>query len=108
MPTNDSDASPAELVRELRGNQSHDRFAATLGTSRQTVIRWEQGAIPERYADALAALSGGRYSAEQFNPRNRGYVSQRAALARLEDLEQRHARLEERVAGIEKRLRRSR
>jgi len=37
---------------------SHDKLAARLGTTRQTVISWENGVEPKRYADALAKFSG--------------------------------------------------
>lgn len=41
-----------------RGKMSHDRLAKELGTTRQTVIGWEGGVEPRRFADALAEFSG--------------------------------------------------
>lgn len=41
-----------------RGKLSHDALAAVLGTTRQTVIGWEKGREPKKYADALADFSG--------------------------------------------------
>lgn len=41
------------LAREAAG--SHDKLAAMLGTTRQTVINWEQGVFPARYQDKLIA-----------------------------------------------------
>lgn len=41
-----------------KGKLSHDRFAAILGTTRQTVIGWENGVEPIRYAEKLAEFSG--------------------------------------------------
>lgn len=41
-----------------RGRLSHDKFAAILDTSRQTVISWEKGTEPKDYADKLAKFSG--------------------------------------------------
>lgn len=42
-----------------RGAISHDKLAAELGTTRQTVIGWEGGREPNRYyADRLAEFSG--------------------------------------------------
>ena len=46
-------------VRKLREEYgSHDKLATALGTKRQTVINWEHGVEPKRYADKLAALTG--------------------------------------------------
>ena len=45
-----------EWLRKKIG--SHDKMAAKLKTSRQTVIGWEHGAEPKRYADKLAEISG--------------------------------------------------
>lgn len=45
-----------EIIRLRKEAGSHDKFAALLGTSRVTVIRWEQGAYPSaRYRKLLAA-----------------------------------------------------
>ena len=100
--------TPAELVRELRGDLSHDRFAEALGTTRQTVIRWEKGTIPETYAQALSEYSSGRYSPEDFNPRL-ALAGGRPTLAdRLIELENSVCELEERVRTLERDRRRSR
>lgn len=49
----------AALIVRIRGDLSHDRFAAELGTSRQTVINWEKGTAPTAtYRRKLAAYSG--------------------------------------------------
>jgi transcriptional regulator with XRE-family HTH domain len=100
--------TPAELVRELRGNWSHDKFAAALGTSRQTVIRWERGMIPRAYAQALSEYSGGRYRLEDFNPGLTGGTTRYVAAERLDALERRHADLEQRVEKLEKQMNRRR
>lgn len=53
-----------ERVKWLRspegpqGKLSLDRLAAALGTSRQTIIGWEGGVEPRRYAEKLAEFSG--------------------------------------------------
>jgi DNA-binding XRE family transcriptional regulator len=100
------DRQPAELVRELRGSLSHDRFAAILGTSRQTVIRWEKGTIPRDYAEALSEYSGGRYTPEQFNPRLTEDWRPAATLARLENLERQYEELAQRLRKLERPRRR--
>lgn len=41
-----------------RGKLSHDKLAAALGTSRQTVIGWEHGVEPKKLAHRLAEFSG--------------------------------------------------
>lgn len=41
-----------------QGKLSHDRLAKALGTTRQTVIGWENGVEPRRFADAIAEFSG--------------------------------------------------
>lgn len=71
--------TPAELVRELRGDLSHDKFAALLVTDRGTVtgrgtvIRWEQGGgISQPYRLQLAVLSDGQYRPEDFGDRKDG------------------------------------
>lgn len=92
--------SPASLVRELRGRLSHDKFAAALGTSRQTVIRWEKGTIPELYAQALADYSQGRYSPEDFDPQLRDLPTPTAS-ERLSELERKYAALDERLRRLE-------
>lgn len=52
-----------EWLRKREG--SHDKLAAKLGTTRQTVIGWEKGAQPNRdYRAKLAAVSG--FPAETF------------------------------------------
>lgn len=60
--------APAERVRKLRMRYgSHDKLAIALGTSRQTVIRWEKGGgISEKFAVRLAELDGGEPDA--FRP----------------------------------------
>lgn len=40
------------------GKVSHDRLAAALETSRQTVISWEHGTEPRRLVDRLVELTG--------------------------------------------------
>ncbi len=46
-----------EALRRQAG--SHDKLAAILNTSRQTVIGWEKGVQPnERHRESLAAFSG--------------------------------------------------
>lgn len=35
---------------------SHDRLATKLGTSRQTIIRWERGSFPRAYVEQLREL----------------------------------------------------
>lgn len=51
--------TPADRVRALRAKAgSHDKLAAALGTSRQTVVRWEKGAAPSLpYRVRLARLA---------------------------------------------------
>lgn len=52
-----------EWLRKKTG--SHDKLAALLGTTRQTVIGWEKGAQPgARYRAKLATVSG--FPAETF------------------------------------------
>ncbi len=65
----ESGPSPAELVRQLRIRYgSHDKLADAVGTSRQTVIRWEKGLGPGAdYAARLADLDG-EHTAEEFMP----------------------------------------
>lgn len=80
-----------------RGKMSHDRFAAMLGTNRQTVIAWEKGQQPGRdYAEKLAAFSG--FPAEAFRRRSAeaaASASSRDLLRRLRELEEREARHEQ-------------
>ena len=52
-----------EWLRKKTG--SHDKLAARLGTTRQTVIGWEKGAQPNKhYRGKLAGVSG--YPTEAF------------------------------------------
>jgi DNA-binding XRE family transcriptional regulator len=94
--------TPAELVRELRGTLSHDKFAAALGTSRQTVIRWEKGMIPRAYAQALADYSGGKYKPQNFNPDLRSAARRFLVAERIDALERRQQELEERMKRLER------
>ena len=41
----------AERIRQLRGNQSRNRFAATFGKSPRTIERWEKGQTEPSEAD---------------------------------------------------------
>lgn len=93
--------TPAELVRELRGTMSHDRFAAKLGTSRQTVIRWENGTVPVNYAEKLSAESGGKYAPERFNPRLAGRPARYVEASKVEELARGFADLERRIEALE-------
>lgn len=47
-------ADAITIARTAAG--SHDKLAKRLGTSRQTVINWEQGTFPDRYRDKLIAI----------------------------------------------------
>lgn len=47
----DSLSAAIRILRKAFG--SHDKFAAHLGTSRQSVIAWEKGRFPEDYVEAL-------------------------------------------------------
>jgi DNA-binding transcriptional regulator YiaG len=49
-----------QRIRRLRGDLSHDKFAARLGTSRFVVIRWEKDVhVPgPEYRRRLAELTG--------------------------------------------------
>lgn len=84
-----------QRIRWLRengshGKLSHDRLAAALGTTRQTVINWEKGTRPtDRYAAALAEFFG--VPVETF----RAPAAEAVTLHRLAD------RLEELEAGLE-------
>lgn len=72
--------SAAELVKLLREQEgSHDKLAARLGTSRQRVIKWEQGGgIGERYAVKLSEASG--LPKERFRPPPAERASRRKSL----------------------------
>jgi hypothetical protein len=61
------------------GRLSHDRFAAMLGTNRQTVISWENGVEPTRYADRLAEFSG--FPASAFRRRQAEALAARLNLS---------------------------
>lgn len=74
-----------------RGKLSHDRFAKILGTSRQTVISWENGTSePRDYREKLAEFSG--FPEAAFSRRSAEAPSAVAVAARLATLE---AKLEE-------------
>jgi hypothetical protein len=105
---NGDERTPADLVRELRGTLSHDKFASALGTSRQTVIRWERGTIPKAYSQALSEYSGGKFKPEDFNPDLLGGTRRFVPAERLDALERRHADLELRVERLEKQMSRKR
>lgn len=82
---------------------SHDKLAARLGTTRQTVIGWEKGTQPNRgYREKLAELSG--FPAEAYR---RTYEDETVVPRReLEDvhreLEEVHRRLEELAARLDR------
>lgn len=71
---------------------SHDRFAEILGTTRQTVIGWEKGVEPKKYAERLAAFSG--FPASAFRRRE----AESLTGVRQED---RTARLDRRLEALE-------
>lgn len=77
----------AERIRWLRLREgSHDKLAARLGTSRQTVIGWEKGGRPgPRYRARLAELTG--CPPETFQPTEIDVAEWQTVNVRLEALE---------------------
>lgn len=65
-------AEEIERLRKAAG--SHDKFAAQLGTSRQTVIGWEKGRWPRDYVSKLVAAG---IPAELFEEEARRSVERR-------------------------------
>lgn len=52
-----TDVTLAAAIRRLRVEVgSHDKLAAKLGTTRNSIIRWEKGAYPREYVDQLREL----------------------------------------------------
>jgi len=80
--------SPAELIRELHERVgSLDKLAALLGTTRQTVIRWEKGSEPNgHYREELAALTGRDPADFVLHREQRPEVRLDARLARIEHM----------------------
>lgn len=77
-----------------QGKLSHDRFAAILGTSRQTVIGWERAGGPEpqaKYRMALAEVSG--FPAEAFSRRLAEALVAETVGSRLRSLEDQAVRV---------------
>lgn len=68
-----------------RGKLSHDRFADTIGTSRQMVINWENGMEPKKFVKALADFSG--FRPEVFSRREAEELVQVSSFRRLLSLE---------------------
>lgn len=73
--------------RHRRGNpfMSHDDFAKAIGTSRQTVIRWEGGSTPRAYAERIAGLTP--YPPEAFGAPGEAELVRQTFDRRLRQLE---------------------
>lgn len=58
--TSPAQETVGQRIRRLRGDISHDKFAAKLGTSRFVVIRWEKDihAPGPEYRRRLAEVTG--------------------------------------------------
>lgn len=74
-----------------KGKLSHDIFGQQLGTSRQQVINWENGAEPTSFADALATWSG--FPREAFLRREAEPLVEEMYRRRLQELEDQVAQL---------------